>query len=204
MGLIDASKPRSFTPRNGLLAPILETTTTGSMESQPIGGERTGGDPRGSARDQASFANISAMFNDPGFRGDWGKVAAMSGPMALGVGALSHMTGIGNLGNAIQDGFGGGTVNSPAEVYSGGDWSGPANDPNIGGGEYGGLGGNRDGGFAKGGKVKREGLLGPNPPGPDDGYAALNVGERVLNAKQFASLSKEARAEVERALKAKK
>lgn len=35
--------------------------------------------------------------------------------------------------------------------------------------------------FAKGGKVTPNRLAGPNPPGPDDGFAALKNGEFVLN-----------------------
>lgn len=36
--------------------------------------------------------------------------------------------------------------------------------------------------FAKGGAVTLNRLIGPNPPGPDDGYAALDAGEHVLTA----------------------
>jgi len=38
-------------------------------------------------------------------------------------------------------------------------------------------------GFAKGGHVSMMHLLGPNPDGPDDGYAALKDGEYVINDK---------------------
>jgi len=38
------------------------------------------------------------------------------------------------------------------------------------------------GGYAKGGHVTRDRLHGPNPPGPDDGYAALDAGEYVIRA----------------------
>jgi hypothetical protein len=68
---------------------------------------------------------------------------------------------------------------------------------NLGNGEYGGLGGNRDGGFAKGGVVRRGGLLGPNPPGPDEGFAALKGGERVLNEEQYGKLSPAAKKEID-------
>lgn len=44
--------------------------------------------------------------------------------------------------------------------------------------------GSRDaGGFAYGGYVSMQHLLGPDPEGPDDGYAALNDGEFVINDK---------------------
>lgn len=35
-----------------------------------------------------------------------------------------------------------------------------------------------------GGRVTRDRLIGPDPPGPDDGFAALQVGEVVLNKEQ--------------------
>jgi hypothetical protein len=38
-------------------------------------------------------------------------------------------------------------------------------------------------GLAKGGKVSMQHLQGPNPEGPDDGYAALKDGEYVINDK---------------------
>jgi hypothetical protein len=40
-----------------------------------------------------------------------------------------------------------------------------------------------DGGYAKGGHVSMMHLQGPNPEGPDDGYAALKDGEYVINDK---------------------
>ena len=44
--------------------------------------------------------------------------------------------------------------------------------------------GSRDaGGLAKGGQVSTKHLQGPNPAGPDDGYAALKSGEFVINNK---------------------
>ena len=38
--------------------------------------------------------------------------------------------------------------------------------------------------YADGGMVDGAGLAGPNPPGPDDGYAALDGGEYVVRASQ--------------------
>ena len=40
-----------------------------------------------------------------------------------------------------------------------------------------------DGGYAKGGYVSMQHLGGPDPEGPDDGYAALKDGEFVINDK---------------------
>ena len=56
----------------------------------------------------------------------------------------------------------------------GGDPSGPSGGP---GGEGMGNGGNA---WAQGGPVTMERLAGPNPPGPDDGYGALEAGEHVI------------------------
>jgi hypothetical protein len=67
-------------------------------------------------------------------------------------------------------GYGGGGV---ATGGSGGDASG--------GGDRG-----TRGGFAKGGPVSMNRLQGPNPSGPDDGYAALKSGEFVINDKAVA------------------
>ena len=51
-------------------------------------------------------------------------------------------------------------------------------DPGRGGG-----GAHAGGGYAKGGHVSMMHLQGPNPEGPDDGYAALKDGEYVINDK---------------------
>jgi len=51
-------------------------------------------------------------------------------------------------------------------------------DPGRGGG-----GAHAGGGYAKGGHVSMQRLQGPNPAGPDDGYAALKDGEYVINDK---------------------
>lgn len=212
MGLIDASKPRSYTPRKGLLAPVLDqTTTTGSMESQSIGGETTNGDPRGGARDQASYGSFSEMMNDPGFRGDWGKVAGMMSPTGSLIMDLltgnDQINGNANMGAANTGMNNAGGVPNPelagrSDPSQGGGGT-PGGPP---GGGWGGSGVEGDRGFLyKGGKVPAKGLLGNvDPPGPDNVLVAAKTGERILNAQQFASLSKEARAEVERALKAKK
>lgn len=42
--------------------------------------------------------------------------------------------------------------------------------------------------FNKGGHVTRDRLAGPNPPGPDDGYAALDAGEFVIKASDVKKL----------------
>lgn len=69
---------------------------------------------------------------------------------------------------------------------SGHDWGGggqtAATGGNNGDASGGGDRGTR-GGFAQGGHVAMQNLLGPNPDGPDDGYGALKDGEFVINDK---------------------
>ena len=60
----------------------------------------------------------------------------------------------------------------------GGDGAAGRGEP---GGDRGGWG--RGGGYAQGGYVSRQHLGGPDPEGPDDGYAALKDGEFVINDK---------------------
>jgi hypothetical protein len=99
-------------------------------------------------------------------------------------------TGVGNpedTGTAF-----GGTAAPSEDGGYGNDYSGPSEGggASTGGGTDGGAtGGATDGsndsggsGFAKGGHVTADRLKGPNPPGPDDGYAALDVGETVITA----------------------
>ena len=65
--------------------------------------------------------------------------------------------------------------------------------------------GEQPGMYADGGKVTKpnpQSLFGNiDPPGPDDQLAGVKTGERILNEEQYASLSKEAKAEVDAALK---
>lgn len=72
-------------------------------------------------------------------------------------GGLSGLGGLGGLGGGSDGASAGG-------VGAGNDGGG------IGAGE----------GLATGGKVSKRHLAGPNPTGPDDGYAALNLGEYVI------------------------
>lgn len=201
MGLIDASKPRSFTPRNGLLAPVLETTTTGSMESQPIGGERMGNDPRGDSRDHRSFAGLGDYFNDPDVQKNGRALMdMMMGASPILSGFNMATGGYQGMGPQIPAfGMNDAVADEIAQAAGGGGGGGFGVDLDAAGsvGESPGL-------YAKGGRVGPRGLLAGDPPGPDNVVIGAKTGERILNAKQFASLSEEARAEVEHALKAKK
>jgi len=82
---------------------------------------------------------------------------------------------------------------------------GQAGDPTMGGGvgvDAADLGAepNAPGMFADGGMVRRSDLGGPNPPGPDEGYAALSPGEVVVNQSQQQRMGPQARSAMMRAL----
>lgn len=67
---------------------------------------------------------------------------------------------------------------------NGGEGSGGAGNGGESGGGGAGEGGEGGGGEGnyKGGLITRNKLLGPDPAGPDDGYASLNAGEGVITA----------------------
>lgn len=200
MGLIDAQHPRPYRPR-GLLGPVgEETTSTATMQGGDIG---PGG---GDIRDQQAGRGGLPEYNNAS---DW--MSAMSRtPTGF---ALDAVTGRGMFGGQDHsystvngDFVNNGMVGlSPAEVAAA-----SASPSNVAGSDLGIQGAGLDqmagldAGYAKGGKVRPQGLLGPNPKGPDDGYAALKVGERVLNEKQFGRLTPAAQKEVDGVLKAKK
>ena len=87
-------------------------------------------------------------------------MAAASG----GYGGTSSDTGVGNPGES-----GGGPTSSESGVGN----------PGESGGGYG-ASGDGDSGWAKGGKVTKSRLKGPDPKGPDEGYGALLGGEYVI------------------------
>ena len=87
-------------------------------------------------------------------------MAAASG----GYGGTSSDTGVGNPGES-----GGGPTSSESGVGN----------PGESGGGYG-ASGDGDSGWAKGGKVTKDRLKGPDPKGPDQGYGALLDGEYVI------------------------
>lgn len=78
--------------------------------------------------------------------------------------------------NPAADPYGGVDPNS----YGGG--GGGYDGGGYGAGMNDGSGSDAPGGFEKGGHVTRDRLIGPNPPGPDDGYAALDHGEYVIKS----------------------
>ena len=83
-------------------------------------------------------------------------------------------TGGGNQGGSVESSSIGADAQASADNgtgQAGAGTDGTSGDP--GGGMY-----------ARGGRVNAKALRGPNPPGPDDGYAGLDDGEYVVNAKQ--------------------
>ena len=132
-------------------------TTTPSAETAPQNGFNALMGTAGGAAG-GSEANIGGL-NATGAQPDWGGL--------LG-GAKDAFAG---LGNAIAGGMGFGGGDGPPNA-SAGDVAAAA-----------GPGGGSNMQFNRGGIVTRNRLTGPNPPGPDDGMAALDIGEGVLTAK---------------------
>jgi len=123
-----------------------------------LGGFLASGIPVGAAYKGGSYsiADLAALGNKDA-------IAALAAEAALAPGrAAANAATIAGFGGS-GDGQGGG-----------------------GGGDYGGPGGAGFGGgsqaFAKGGKVNMKPQMN-NPPGPDDGYAALDNGEYVIRKK---------------------
>ena len=185
MGLIDAGNPRSFKSRRGILAD--ETTATPTTDTGVIGGETNMGDPRAAGIDQEPF-------NGEKFSRDLGKLFDMAMGVSPSASAFNMATG-GYAGRGPQmPSFG---LNDAVADEIGSAAMGSGLDLASSEGESPGL-------YAKGGKVGRKGLLDGDPPGPDNVIIGAKTGERILNEKQFGALSKEAQAEVERVLKARK
>ena len=94
----------------------------------------------------------------------------------LGVGGLGGLGGSA-AGNAAADGVG--MDGLGVGGFGGGGAGGSDSGGGVGAGnDGGGIGAGE--GLAKGGMVSKRHLAGSNPTGPDDGYAALNLGEYVI------------------------
>ena len=93
----------------------------------------------------------------------------------------------GAKGDSVS-GPGAGAAGTPGSATGGtpGPGSNPGQDPQGQEAPSGGTpsgsstGADPDSSYAKGGMVTRDRLIGPNPPGPDEGYAALQSGEVVI------------------------
>jgi len=186
-GLLSPSMPA---PRNrrGLLAPMMANDNAqplpGDDLSYVYNSEHSGSQApttRDNAKDLRSFSGLGEYFNDPGVRSDFKALGGMLSVASPTLTAMNAFTG--NLpGGAAAEGLGNGGVN--------------ANDLGASLAE-----GNTNGTFAQGGRVQAKGLLGPNPPGPDEGYAALKGGELVVNAEQQKKLKPETLADLKAVLK---
>jgi hypothetical protein len=114
----------------------------------------------------AGLGFLGGMMDDSAFEGEQDKRSA-------------QFAGAGQMMPDELMGQGGGAPGG----YSGG-WDGPSG--GMAGMDVGAQSPDQDmaAGFAEGGLVTPDRLLGPNPPGPDDGFVALDVGEVVLNPRQ--------------------
>jgi len=144
--------------------PATATTTT-------TGTGLLGGGATGATVEQPGSANTSTGTGMQGINNQAALSAALSNLGLTGLGqALA--TSVGNQLSSLTQ----------ADILGGG--SGSAGD-NMGGGVGGGgLGGAGEGGDPalnyKGGLITNQKIKGPNPPGPDDGYSGLDIGEYVI------------------------
>jgi hypothetical protein len=137
--------------------PAATTTTGGGLlttAESPAGGENTStGTGMAGINNQAA---LSAALSDLGFAG-LGQALATSVGNQLG--SLTEADIVGGGGGSAEGNMGGG----------------------VGGG---GLGGAGEGGDPalnyRGGLITNQKIKGPNPPGPDDGYSGLDIGEYVI------------------------
>ena len=142
----------------------LDGTTTEATGPGTIGSRDSYGSNQ-SASDAASAAANSAMSDARAAMGEGGFGGTPSGP-ANSNSAMSDARGA--MG---EGGFGGNSTSSDGTGGTAGNSSSDA--------------GSNDGrsGFYKGGRVTKGRLLGTNPRGPDDGYAALDSDEFIVRAK---------------------
>jgi len=149
-------------PAPGMPTMAPDTTDHGADDLYPGGEKNARGGNEDPSKDLRSFSGLGEYFNDPDVQKNGralmdmvtGVSPAISG-FNMATGGYRGMGPVMDRSLDVERGF----DFSPAQTYDGGDWSGPATDPNAGGGEYGGLGGNRDGGFYKGGMVGPEDLM---------------------------------------------
>jgi hypothetical protein len=183
---------------NDFLTNISKVSLTGLLSSGLVG--LLGGKPQSPAavEDVGTYFGVNPV-NDFGFatQAEADAINAALGGAYTG-GFTSYESGVGNPGES----YGGPTssdtgVGNPGESYGGPTSSdsgvgnpgesggGPTSsdsgvgNPGESGGGYG-ASGDGDSGYAKGGKVTKDRLKGPDPKGPDEGYGALLSGEYVI------------------------
>jgi len=167
-------------------APAQSDTSNYSNEgrnySVPTGGRPYGTGPVPPHISENDFYAAEAAFAQPAetqsllSRYPAQNSAADAAAAAASAAASAQAAAQGDTSNYSNEGRGGGGGNS------GGGGGGVATGGNNGDASGGGDRGTR-GGFAQGGHVSMMHLQGPNPEGPDDGYAALKDGEYVINDK---------------------
>jgi len=134
---------------------------------------------------QAATADVVAPVMSAGVDG----LNGSNGPGNAPVGATGSFSGdvkglVNGLGSAISN-----AASSASDALGIGSGGGYGADPVSGGGGAGaGSGMGADASMqgapnAKGGILTRNKLIGPNPPGPDNGFASVESGEGVLTRK---------------------
>lgn len=157
--------------------------------------------------------DIAGIFGDTGrgYRGFLGpQMPKLTLPQAqvppwiaglLGGGQENSPTGVAGPSSGIGGDTPGGFVGMEgvtAAPSSGDDGSGSSGVGGSGVGAAGGTGTGSAGvgpGWARGGLVTQDRLIGPNPPGPDDGYGALDAGEVVIPKNMVSLLAQYSEAE---------
>jgi len=184
---------------NDFLTNISKVSLTGLLSSGLVG--LLGGKPQSPAavEDVGTYFGVNPV-NDFGFatQAEADAINAALGGAYTG-GFTSYESGVGNPGESYGGGFTSSDtgVGNPGESYGGPTSSesgvgnpgesggGPTSsesgvgNPGESGGGYG-ASGDGDSGYAKGGKVTKNRLKGPDPKGPDEGYGALLSGEYVI------------------------
>lgn len=124
----------------------------------------------------AAMMQMDAQARENDSQGGYGgfSSADMSAAMSQMDAQAAENEANNSYGGGGNDGGGGGGTNSDGGTGDTGS------DGNGGGGT--GDSDSSDNGMYKGGYVKKGLLAGPNPKGPDDGYAALDHGEYVIKA----------------------
>lgn len=159
-----------MTPANALQAGnVAQPMAPGDLVSPYAGAEGAGG--------VGGMNSGVSNQNAPGLLGSVFDALGLS-TGNLGGSAASN-TSAGNIGNDAKGGMMG-EMNSLGGGGGAGDFGGAKGGDMDNGAKGGGGAMNA---LFKGGIVTRNRLTGPDPDGPDDGYAALNEGEGVLTAK---------------------
>ena len=142
-----------------------------------------------------------SLLGQAAYNGIMGRPAQPINNLSLQSLLFGNSAGDGNTGGAYGGDLGGGATSAATGNYGGAALDFASATPGFGGGYSsagdgsGGGGVNTDPGgvdagagrgseWYMGGPVTKDRLIGPNPPGPDDGYGSLKHGEHVLTAEE--------------------